>query len=103
MERPTDEVAAVDSLGAIGTLSAPERGTPAPPGPTNVSGNISNARVWTPAGNPYIVTSAFSIYQTNTSNARLTIEPGVIVKFNAGTYINVGFSGTTDNVAFCMQ
>ena len=55
-------------------------------GATDVGGPIFSNTTWTAANSPYIVTSAIIIG----ANATLTIQPGVIVKFNAGLGITVG-------------
>lgn len=54
---------------------------------TNVKGLISKNTTWTVAGSPYIVTGG---NVTVGKNAALTIEPGVVVKFNANLAILVG-------------
>ena len=53
---------------------------------TDVGGPIFSNTTWTAANSPYIVTSAIIVG----ANATLTIQPGVIVKFNAGLGITVG-------------
>ncbi|MCF8461719.1 MAG: T9SS type A sorting domain-containing protein [Flavobacteriales bacterium] len=52
---------------------------------TNVSGLIFSNVEWNLAGSPYIVTGNIVVQ----SSVRLTIEPGVEVKFNAGTAIQI--------------
>lgn len=47
---------------------------------TNVGGTYSTNQNWTLAGSPYIATSTVTI----AAAATLTIDPGVIVKFNTG-------------------
>jgi hypothetical protein len=53
---------------------------------TNVGGTISGNTTWNTAGSPYIVTSNVFIQ----NNATLTIDPGVQVRFNPNTYLQVG-------------
>src|SRR5439155_14801712 len=64
-------------------------------GPTEVCGRISASTTWTLANSPYIVTCDVNVY-ADTSPFRsppppaiLTIQPGVVVKFNAGTGLNI--------------
>jgi hypothetical protein len=47
---------------------------------TNVGGNITSNVTWTEINSPYIVTDNILVAPT----IKLTIEPGVIVKFNSG-------------------
>ena len=51
-----------------------------------VGGLITTNTTWTLANSPYIVTSNVTV----SNNATLTIEPGVHVRFNAGTGLNIG-------------
>lgn len=55
-------------------------------GPTEVGGSITTDATWTLAGSPYLVTSTVTV----SNDATLTIEPGVIVRFEAYTALNVG-------------
>jgi len=55
---------------------------------TVVEGAITNDRVWTLANSPYEVVNDVAI----ASGAKLTIEPGVEVKFNAGTSLIINGS-----------
>jgi hypothetical protein len=73
---------------------------------TNVSGRIASDTTWTLANSPYIVTSTVQIYGTTTAPVTLTIEPGVVVKFNSGMGLQIGYGtsqgaliarGTEDN------
>jgi len=57
---------------------------------TNVGGAITSNTTWTLANSPYIVTSTVLIYGTSTAPATLTIEPGVLVKFNSGVGLQIG-------------
>jgi hypothetical protein len=52
---------------------------------TEVGGTISTDTTWTQAGSPYVVTSSIQVVGT----ARLTIEPGVIVKVGLGNGIDL--------------
>jgi len=69
-------------------------------GPTYHEGTISADETWYAADNPHIVIGDIDV------EAILTLEPGVLVKFNAGTYLWVGdnnpgalsANGTTDSV-----
>ncbi|NOZ69081.1 MAG: hypothetical protein GXP46_07515, partial [Deferribacteres bacterium] len=68
---------------------------------TNVSGIISGDTTWTQAGSPYIVTGNVLV----SSGVTLTVEPGVTVKFDSGTGLQVDGTliarGTdTDNIIF---
>ena len=57
---------------------------------TTVSGVLTGDRTWTRDGSPYIVTSSVTFL-----NGTLTIEPGVIVQFNASGYLQIGNSSTS--------
>lgn len=52
---------------------------------TNVNGGIFKDTIWSLSNSPYIVTSNIALYPGNT----LTIEPGVMVKFNPETKLIV--------------
>ena len=54
---------------------------------TLVGGAITTNTTWTTANSPYEVTSEIVIY----NQARLTIQPGVTVRFNSGTGMIVGY------------
>ena len=53
---------------------------------TEVSGNITEDTTWTLANSPYIVTGTIQVLE----NVKLTIEPGVEVKFDQDTGLNIG-------------
>lgn len=52
---------------------------------TNVSGGIYSNAVWTLANSPYIVTSDVVVFP----GVRLTIEPGVVIKFENNTRLEI--------------
>ncbi len=65
-------------------------------GPTEVCGRIDSPTTWALSGSPFIVTCDVNVWQTGPFNlappppAILTIEPGVVVKFNANTALTIG-------------
>jgi hypothetical protein len=66
---------------------------------TNVpGGTIGIDTTWTLAGSPYTVTGTVNVQGTDGPDGitTLTIEPGVVVRFNSGTQLGVG--GTTAGV-----
>jgi len=71
------------NLGAAfrSTSATPDLMMTATSSSTNVSGYISTNTTWTLANSPYIVTADVIVVP----NVFLTIEPGVVVKFTAGT------------------
>lgn len=54
-------------------------------GQTNISGGLFKNTTWNTAGSPYIVTSDVALFP----GYKLTIEPGVTIKFNSGTKLIV--------------
>jgi len=54
-------------------------------GPTEVGGYFSIDTIWTLANSPYIVKEKIIVEE----NVNLTIEPGVLVKFDVDTYIRI--------------
>ncbi len=61
----------------------------------NVSGVISTNTPWTLANSPYVVTGTVTV----NAGVTLTVEPGVVVKFNANTYLTVNGTLTADGTA----
>jgi hypothetical protein len=59
---------------------------PAPALATSVGGAITANTTWTLAGSPYVATSTVSVQ----NGAVLTIQPGVTVKFDPGTLLEIG-------------
>lgn len=57
---------------------------------TTVGGAILADTTWTLANSPYVVTSTVQVYGTSSTPVTLTIEPGVVVKFNAGMGLQIG-------------
>lgn len=71
---------------------------------TNVSGGIYSNTTWTLAGSPYIVTGNVVVFD----NVTLTVDPGVIVKFDSWTGIEIRgtllANGTsTDTIVFTLN
>jgi len=65
---------------------------------TYVGGDITTDTTWDLAGSPYIVTSDITIrHSSSGSTATLTIQPGVVVKFQPSTGIFVGRNGYPSN------
>ena len=52
---------------------------------TTVSSNIITDTTWTKAGSPYLITQSIDVY----SDVTLIIEPGVKIKFNSGSNLEV--------------
>jgi hypothetical protein len=69
---------------------------------TNVSGGIYTNTTWTLAGSPYIVTSNIVVFP----GVILTIQPGVVVKFDNNTQIEIreakllAVGNATDSITF---
>ena len=71
---------------------------------TYVSGNITSNTTWGVTGSPYIVTGDVTVrhssathYNTQTT-AVLTIEPGVVVRFEPGTGLYIGLNNTSSSI-----
>ena len=62
------------------------------PANTPVSGNITTDTTWTLDNSPYIVTKDISVLGTDGEDdvTTLTIEPGVVVRFAAGSGLGIG-------------
>jgi flagellar hook assembly protein FlgD len=80
--RATDNAAASMTSPVVG-LTVTEGG------PTLVSGGISTNTTWTLANSPYVVSGDFAV--GSPGNPVLTIEPGVVVKFNSGAVLKLGY------------
>lgn len=70
-------------------------------GQTYISGGIYSNATWSPSGNPYIVTGNTVIFD----GVDLTIDPGVIIKFDAGTGLElrgglIAIGNATDSITF---
>jgi len=52
---------------------------------TDISSSISSNTIWTAANSPYVIVNNIELNPLIT----LTVEPGVIVKFNSGRYLHV--------------
>lgn len=52
---------------------------------TNISGGIYQNTTWSPTGNPYIASGNVVVFEDVT----LTLEPGVIVKFNSNASLEI--------------
>ncbi len=74
--------------GYTGTVTLSSNLTIKPP--TYVNGIISTDTTWTLAGSPYIVTGDIYVYGT-TTEPTLTIEPGVVVKFDGPWTLYIGY------------
>ena len=65
---------------------------------TFVSGNITQNTTWTLAGSPYIITGDVTVRHSKFGGsyaATLTIDPGVVVRFEPGTGLYIGYKGGT--------
>ena len=58
---------------------------------TLVSGTISANTTWTTGGSPYVVTGTITVSGPSGSPPVLTINPGVTVRFRAGTELRIGY------------
>ena len=61
---------------------------------THVSGRISEDTTWSLKNHPYIVDSTVYVYgDSPDKTVTLSIEPGVEIRFNTNTYLQVGWGG----------
>ena len=71
---------------------------------TYVSGNITSDTTWGLAGSPYIVTGDITVRHSSATHyniqttAVLTIEPGVVVRFEAGTGLYIGLNNAGSSI-----
>lgn len=68
---------------------------------TNISGGVYENTTWSPNGNPHIAYGDVVVFEDVT----LTIEPGVIIKFNSGTGLEIrgkliAIGNITDSIQF---
>jgi hypothetical protein len=68
---------------------------------TYISGSILSNTIWSPSGNPFIVTGNIVVFEGVT----LTINPGVIVKFDSGTGLElrgklIAIGNAVDTITF---
>jgi parallel beta-helix repeat protein len=84
---PVSNYVDFSGFGAVSPMPLPDPLPPAgtPPAWTTVSGAIASATTWTTAASPYIVTGDVTV----NAGVKLTIQPGVIVKFAAGKKLTV--------------
>ncbi|RLA96945.1 MAG: hypothetical protein DRG83_16680, partial [Deltaproteobacteria bacterium] len=61
-----------------------------PQGPTYHTGTITSDETWSPLGNPHIVQGTLIVAGPAPSGAVLTIQPGVVVRFDEGASVEVG-------------
>ena len=75
---------------------------------TNHSGDILANQTWSASGNPHVVTGDIRVFAT-AGSCTLTIMPGVFVKFDSATVLQIGTEtqqgalvalGTTDSTVF---
>ena len=74
--------------GLLGLLMVAEEDMFAGAGPTYVNDTwyINSGTTWTEADSPYVLNASVYVY----NGAKLTIEPGVIVKFNGNYKLSIG-------------
>ena len=60
---------------------------------TIISANITSSQTWNLEGSPYIISGTRSI--GGPSNPVVSVDPGVVIKFNAGASLQVGMSTTS--------
>jgi hypothetical protein len=72
-------------LGALFSPASVPLQAPPTPQTINVGGPITTDTTWTLANSPYLVTSSIRVE----ANVTLSIEPGVEVRFDNGTYLDI--------------
>lgn len=60
---------------------------------TNITTNITVSTTWDLAGSPYIINGTRLV--SGVGNPLLTVDPGVVIKFNANAYLQIGQGSTT--------
>ena len=86
-------LSAVDSAGYIG-LAEISLVIVSAVVPSVHTGTISGVEVWTPQGNPHVITGALIIAGIAPDGASVTIQAGSIVKLDQNAFISVGPSGS---------
>lgn len=61
---------------------------------TQVSSNITSNTTWTATGSPYVLTKSITV----SSGVTLSIQPGVTVEFNAGTFGQLSVDGAVSAI-----
>ncbi|MEW6544366.1 MAG: GNA1162 family protein [Nitrospirota bacterium] len=77
------KISAFDRVGNESPLSDATVGVPVPPGPTPVSGVIGLNTTWFAGASPYVLEGDVTVAQ----GAKLTVEPGTVVKSKGGGLI----------------
>jgi len=79
------------SVGADDEIFSTQGITGAPSDRVQIRGGaVSRDQNWRNLGLPYNISGTISVYKDATTTAKLTIEPGVQIRFNGNYYINTG-------------